>query len=64
MDPDRALDEQVAVATRILAGIQTKNDEERLAELVVALNHHIRNGGALPELWVLAQARRGQKRGR
>lgn len=56
MDPDANLQEQRQLAERIIAdeesgmGAATR-DADRLAELVLALDAWIENGGFLPERW-------------
>jgi len=53
MDPDANLKEQLLLAQKAnkLDGELTDEDAIRLAELVLALDEWIRNGGFLPKLW-------------
>lgn len=60
MDPNRCLEEQLALARKFL-DIQDGNDSDlieevdvfRLSELVLSLDEWIRKGGFLPKAWVL-----------
>ena len=56
MDPEANLMEQLRIARRIHARVDNGHDADpvdasRLADLVVALDDHIGNGGALPDSW-------------
>lgn len=55
MDPDENLREQWEIAHRLTEKPQNTErdleDAERLAELVLALDTWITNGGALPKSW-------------
>ncbi len=56
MDPDANLEEQRRLAQRIIADEESGMgsatlDADRLAELVIALDEWITNGGFLPEAW-------------
>lgn len=58
MDPDENLNEQRRLTARMLDGYDNPDDRwieqenaVRLAELVVALDRWIANGGALPRAW-------------
>jgi hypothetical protein len=56
MDPDANLSEQLDLAKVIIdnidAGTEPDTDDvARLAELVLALNKWLHNGGFLPEAW-------------
>lgn len=48
MDPDANYREQVALAELIDRGDGDEDDAQRLAELVLALNRWVRNGGFPP----------------
>jgi len=53
MDPDANLKEQIelAEAFREQGEFVPVNDVTRLAELVVAMDNWLRNGGCLPTAW-------------
>jgi hypothetical protein len=56
MDPNANLEEQLRLAARIVedgdSGVGASSlHADRLAELVLALNEWITNGGFLPERW-------------
>lgn len=53
MDPDEILDEQLELATKILAGDEFVDDNEieRLAELVTNMHEWMTSGGFLPSQW-------------
>lgn len=51
MDPNANLDEQLAIAKRMLSGVIDSNDAARLAELVESLDYWITGGGFVPVRW-------------
>jgi len=51
MDPQANLMEQLQVSQDIEQGINIEANAQRLAELVIALNAWIQNGGFLPSDW-------------
>jgi len=56
MDPDANLEEQLELAAEAIESIENGaevhvDDVERLAELVLALDGWITNGGFLPKRW-------------
>lgn len=58
MDPNANLEEQLRIAARIVAasergdfGRREEADAERLADLVLALNDWLQNGGFMPRNW-------------
>lgn len=57
MDPTANLNEQRAIAARVLAGRAEPGDLERLAELVDELDGWLLMGGALPDRWPARQPR-------
>jgi hypothetical protein len=58
MDPNANIEEQRAIAARMLHGERPHSDwiadAARLAELVIALDGWLCSGGALPRTWVHA----------
>ena len=57
MDPDTNVCEQLSLARRIIVQIDSekpvdKDEANYLAELVLALDEWIRNGGFLPARWM------------
>ena len=59
MDPNANLLEQLQIAHRIITGRMQYGDEDRLAELVEALDEWLEKGGFFPVRWT-----RGQYTGR
>lgn len=65
MDPNANLDEQLGLARQLIedsndfGGEMTKEDGMRLAELVLALDEWIANGGFLPGRWSKTGRARG-----
>lgn len=52
MDPDENLREQLDIAYGIIAAPRLeRREDERLAELVLALDEWIKKGGFLPKAW-------------
>ncbi len=51
MDPNANLAEQRRIRNAIRIGQYTRNDVDRLAELIEALDEWISRGGFLPEAW-------------
>ena len=59
MDPNANLDAQIEIARRVVKNYQDPNsngvdqdDANQLAELVIALDDWIREGGFLPRKWL------------
>lgn len=57
MDPEANLEEQLRLSRRIENDEGTPDDATRLAELVLALNGWLSNGGFLPRKWGRATKR-------
>lgn len=58
MDPNANLKEQLEIAKRIIDGGDMEHGEwdtlrDRLAELVIALDGWLKQGGFLPQRWAL-----------
>ena len=56
MDPNANIEEQLRLASRIVwqqenEGVSSDADAYRLADLVIALNEWIREGGFMPVKW-------------
>jgi hypothetical protein len=57
MDPNANLKEQLDIARKLLDDPIGEDDVDRLAELVVALDEWISNGGFLPKRWQTPEVR-------
>jgi hypothetical protein len=64
MDPHACLEEMLELAERLYTTPGDEHDPhdvDRLAELVVSLDHWIRSGGFLPDPWARASFAGGRR---
>lgn len=59
MDPDKTLQEMIALAQKVLDGetYPDLDDTDQLAELIINLDEWLAKGGALPQRWQAQEAK-------